>query len=831
MTFSEVDMKRVLRSAIVFILSATMVGSLVSCKSGQSGSDKDQGGGDKGTRTSQSQEAKFGGTTSRVVSESDPYFNVNASELKVNIPSGKEIEYSMCDSAMVAGNRIFASVAVQFKMPPEVEKEMNTLNLDNEKQAQRYMEIQSQYYSSSIQIFDLDGKYISEMKLENEAQFRNAYAGNNGEIIVVTEKMETLECAMRPFVFVINENGEKIRDINFDIKEPLQGMCIYMTEDGKFLLSSDGKLFVMDQQGREIASESDAGLSGMMCISNGKWYAIMPEMNSDEPKFLVQEVDVNTGKLVGEKIKTSDKVMRLMQGEKDCFYMDNNGIQKYDVLTDKCEPILSWSETDLNHGRLRYGGEKIFSENEMVFFQNAKEATSTRASMDKKGESSGNMLVLHLTKADKNPHAGKQILKVGVNGVSDPTFIDEVIKFNTSSDQSARVVLYDYNPDEPQAYYLANTDDESTSEGVNSLTLDLLSGEGPDILIGFSDVKKFNNENTLVDLKSKFESDSEIKKEDYFESVVHAFEEDGKLFQIPITYMVDGMAINKKVDGAKENLTFADFEKIASTLPDNMQMYYTSSYDKMLNEWMNHLSSHFIDNENKKVSFDSEEFKTLLETVKKYGYVKDKSDDPEGAIFHGEFIGKSFDFRNGLIATCIQSFSSLEDFASMEYSLRNIGIVYSGVPSSEGMGMSASGKITMAITTSAKDTDACWSFLRNFLKEDVQQNLSFETQTLPVNRNAFKTNCDTEIKLNKEVLKDAQEVRDLKGEMDLLELKPEHVDMLIACIEKITQSTGGDTDVWKIVSEEAAGYFAGSRTVEDVCRNIQDRASKIVQER
>ena len=55
--------------------------------------------------------------------------------------------------------------------------------------------------------------------------------------------------------------------------------------------------------------------------------------------------------------------------------------------------------------------------------------------------------------------------------------------------------------------------------------------------------------------------------------------------------------------------------------------------------------------------------------------------------------------------------------------------------------------------------------------------------------------------------------------------------MLTAIVENVTQSAGFDTDVWAIVSEESAGFFAGSRTVEDVCKNIQNRASKVVQER
>ena len=54
---------------------------------------------------------------------------------------------------------------------------------------------------------------------------------------------------------------------------------------------------------------------------------------------------------------------------------------------------------------------------------------------------------------------------------------------------------------------------------------------------------------------------------------------------------------------------------------------------------------------------------------------------------------------------------------------------------------------------------------------------------------------------------------------------------LTKLIEGVSQAEKSDTDVVNIILEEAPGFFSGQRTVEDVCKNIQNRATTVVQER
>ncbi|MBR5937867.1 MAG: hypothetical protein IKZ90_06345 [Clostridiales bacterium] len=52
-----------------------------------------------------------------------------------------------------------------------------------------------------------------------------------------------------------------------------------------------------------------------------------------------------------------------------------------------------------------------------------------------------------------------------------------------------------------------------------------------------------------------------------------------------------------------------------------------------------------------------------------------------------------------------------------------------------------------------------------------------------------------------------------------------------ALVGEVTTVTRTDPSVMMIVNEEAPGYIEGQRSIEDVCRNIQNRATTVVNER
>ena len=162
--------------------------------------------------------------------------------------------------------------------------------------------------------------------------------------------------------------------------------------------------------------------------------------------------------------------------------------------------------------------------------------------------------------------------------------------------------------------------------------------------------------------------------------------------------------------------------------------------------------------------------------------------------------------------------------------------LFTGAPSENGMNMSAHGQLTMSISSTAADPQLAWNFISSFLKEDVQKDLSFNSNTIPVNRAAFEANCQTEIDVNNAFVEDmknqAQNYPDKVGDLGEFFLFDEgHKEQLTALITSIESAQSCDLDILNIVMEEAAAFFADQRSIDDVCKNIQNRATLIVQER
>ncbi|MBO4473712.1 MAG: extracellular solute-binding protein [Clostridiales bacterium] len=827
-------MKRFTRSTLAFLLTASIIMSLTACGKKKSSDAQTANGTDaQGNPTVyQLTDTKSG----HIIEASDPYYNITRSEIKIHTPEDKEIYYSYINSHVVVGDRILASIFAEYVKPEDVQKELDSLDYDDPSQSERIMDIWYEYSGNSIQIFDLEGNYISDLDIPSDVDFIGAYSGNDGEILVVGSKFNYGDCTAQPLLFVISPEGEKLRDIPLNVSSDLlSDVRVYATAEGNYLLACTGRYFLLDKEGNVIHEEVKNNLCVTMYCSGGKWYALMAEYTANGEEAYVQEIDTETGALIGDLIKSDNIIFRVVQGERDCFLLNANGIERFDIASQTKTPVLAWKDTDVNSSTLSIDGGRIASESDMVFFQTVYEEDATYADMDKKGSVKTTLFAVHLSRADSNPHVGKKVLKLGLNGFDEPEFIEAVLKYNMDPNNSARIEIHDYNADVTD-YDAFGPRDPNSGAGVDQLTLDMLSGNGPDILVGFSGLSQFNSDTMLLDLNTLIDGDSAFARSDYFDNVFRAFETDGKLYTIPVTFSLTGIAANTDYTDVTGNLTFADFEAMAGVIPASMQMLNTDSSEDLLRAWMPHLSSHFIDYGNKTVNFESAEFKKLLEMVKKYGEAGRNANNGD-PMKEGYFTpNDDIMLTQGMIATALIEFSDLQFYATIVQQMHNAGVTFSGVPSESGIGMSAQGHLSVAITSTSADPDLAWDFIRSLLSEETQQTMSFNSDYLPVNRNAFLENCRREIESNENYLRELQDMSNIDagkvGDLSkYTRLSDETTEEFSALISRITQAESIDTDILNIILEEAAGYFAGQRSVDDICRNIQNRATTVMNER
>ena len=108
-----------------------------------------------------------------------------------------------------------------------------------------------------------------------------------------------------------------------------------------------------------------------------------------------------------------------------------------------------------------------------------------------------------------------------------PQEIKDYILENNANQDEYEVVVVDYKESE----------DDDYNAQIDKMSMDLISGNGPDIIYFYENEK--NNENNFIaknvftDLSVLMEEDGDIKKEDFWDNIIKMHEVDGKIYTIP----------------------------------------------------------------------------------------------------------------------------------------------------------------------------------------------------------------------------------------------------------------------------------------------------------
>lgn len=177
-------------------------------------------------------------------------------------------------------------------------------------------------------------------------------------------------------------------------------------------------------------------------------------------------------------------------------------------------------------------------------------------------------------------------------------------------------------------------------------------------------------------------------------------------------------------------------------------------------------------------------------------------------------------------------------FAALDHDIRFVGF-----PREDGSSGSAfTASVTLCITTACKDKADAWAFIRSTLSEEYQKNL----WNFPILRSAFDAMAGKAMTQEYQTDANGSQVLDENGDpipissggmsygdepmIELYAVTQEQYDTVMELIESTTNFLDYDQSVLSIITEEAAGYLAGDRSVEEASRLIQSRVSLYIQE-
>ena len=773
---------------------------------------------------------KQAGKTARKIAPEDPWFDAKVYNIEPDLDTGgKEIDYSTRKLAGADDKYIVVFSQGSYILP------------DNNKE---YFTSDYRYFLATV-IDRNTGKKINTINL-------NQYLSGNGYV----RDIVYLNGIITSSIYKEDENGGSLAEIDNDI---LTGKKLSERDLGSsFEVFGDktriqaGKYTVLIGAGFDSTTfEPYCSLDiyssqGKEC--NVKIQKEHKELNTtfvilplDDDKLLVPftqtadkvpvffEVDVKAAKAVEVDGKDYDwidfKNIKSVFGSEDgqAYFATSVGISKIDMKNKKTEDFFSYNACPVNKERISSTEVVRCSDNNILLIDGP--LSFSPYYLD--GSTTAGFSIYDITKASTNPNAGKTVLELyATNGYVDQTISEAIVRFNETNKEYFIEVTGRYTADGVYYYMPDDSQDDVSNEMLqdnmslnDKLAMDIMNGIGPDILIFTDDMGRLNNSNNLADLSKYL---GELDQDKYFTNVINAAKTDGKLYQLPVTFGIEGIHTDSGNAGASGlGFTTKEYEEFlygplnGYDLDQAGQAYYFANL-------FNAMSDKFI--ANGKVDFSGPEFAELAEFVK--NNVREKA-----PTMDSDEMSNEKRFQNDSTARLVE-YASIVMYLSGVNDMKGSRAIL-GIPSSDGRGPMLTTILSVAVSAQAVNVEACAEFAKLLLSDEIQTKYAVSDH-FTVNREVYKKNeglildyCNG-ARGNQEFGIDRRTFEPVKNRMKFTEDDMSYLENIILNCSHFNSS---DASVNIILIEEMPPYFLGQKDLNSVIKIAQDRAQKVLDER
>ena len=612
----------------------------------------------------------------------------------------------------------------------------------------------------------------------------------------------------------ISKDAPESAKVSFDLGEYEVGVDIQTDE----LKRGFGRLVVTSSKGNPeeiiIKEEGVDFYKIPIVLPLSESSILVPVITDDGNRFY--ELNLKTTEVRSLESKDYEWLdLNLVDELRDCcygtdgktYYTTPEGIAVIDTVNKKMENAIDYDWCGVNKMTLEFLTLEEADDNSFLLCgqKNANYMLTTNVS-----KQASEFYIVQLTKAPKNPHAGKTLLNLYTNGYVNATTYDAILKYNETSSDYYIVVTDKYDKANSYNDTAVNTSILNAGGSMsNELAMDIINGEGPDIFLNTSELGQLNNDRYLVDLTPYF-SDLSIDK--YFTNVVEASRFDGKLYQMPICFSVQGIVTDQKNAGSSGiGFTFEEYKEFVSG-PMNGKDVLGTGQVQYFTGLFNGMNDKFI--KDGKIDFTCDEFRELAK------YVNDNV--PDKAVTNDN--ADIDEFRT----TYFGSFYGMMDYFSA-LAKQNGDVTLLGKPSSDGRGPMAIAYTSVAISADAADVNACVEFINILLSDEIQEELAL-SEHFVLNRSSFRDYGMLAVECFNGPYGDwmfdnsnPDNTRRMFSESD--------IDRLETIFLNCSRVSSIDPAINNILAEEMPAYFNGQKDLDAVIDIAQDRAQKVLNER
>ena len=501
--------------------------------------------------------------------------------------------------------------------------------------------------------------------------------------------------------------------------------------------------------------------------------------------------------------------------------INSYGIKKLDFETETKTQVLDFECCNIN----RYDAMnlELLDMTEETVIMSGSTFTGNSYFTDS-GDGSLNIYIME--RQDTNPNAGKKIITADTMDTFDYAVCEAVCSFNEYNEDyfirldSKYSTAARYANGELDYYSESSTEDYLTSSGElsNQLMVDLIAGEGPDIILNGAAYTQLNNDDLLMDLSGETDTDG------LFTNVIEAAKTEDKLYQLPLAVNIAGI-IAKKDDVAPDQIgfTFDQYEDYVSG-PCNGHDPIGNGQLDFLTTAMSSISEQCT--ADGIADFDNEAFRELAVYV---------NDNVNEEIMTDEEDTEGIDPYLGLRRDA--GYFSDISFGYLLYNYSDIieDMKIMGFPTTDGKGPGITIKSSVAISAQTDEGDACIDFVNTLISEEIQYDFGKFDGASPVRISSFDQASHDVIDLYNDMYEMYSSIY-TTGELRLMNLPWHSIDYSIAdeyksVLESCTYINFTDPSIVAIVREEMPSYFCGQKTLDEVISIVEDRTQTLLDER
>lgn len=380
--------------------------------------------------------------------------------------------------------------------------------------------------------------------------------------------------------------------------------------------------------------------------------------------------------------------------------------------------------------------------------------------------------------------------------------------------------IAEYNQ-QSEEYYITYEELFDDAAGFDSmaarLNSRLVSANCPDlVIINYNLYQIYQEAEALEDLTPYLQQSNKIDREDYLEEIMAPFEEDGGLYGIPGSFLVQTLLVRGWEGSDQRGWNIEEFLEYLEAHPEAAFEWDRNSTE-VLKYCLQYGIDRYVDYENGECFFDEKEFAGLLSRIKSLS-----ADDGQMTQIRRESA------ENGGALVAEISIGSFTDIVRAE--IRYEGrMTHMGYPSADGtLQCRLLPGNAIGLCANGRNKEVAWDIAEQYLL------YQFDDYEFPAQREKFEALLSEKTTglytVNENGIETEEPVEYYYGE-PIYALTQEQAEDVLETVKAATEDNVIREDIKAFVLEEAAEYFYDRKALEEVQGTIQRKVQLYLAER